>query len=49
MELDLLVFNVLQFVVFVAEAHELMPVAIMPVVEDFSCLELAGMMLLFQI
>ena len=30
-------------------AHELMPVAMIPVVEYFFCLELAVMVLLFQI
>ena len=47
--LELLVLNMLQIVVLVAGAHELVPVALMPVVEYFSCSELAMMMLLFQI
>ena len=40
--------NALIIVVLVAGPHELVPVALMPVVEDSSCSELAVMMLLFQ-
>ena len=48
LELELMVLNMLIIVVLVAGAHELVLVALMPVVEDFSCSELAVMMLLFQ-
>ena len=41
--------NMLRIVLLVAEAHELVSVALMPVMEDFSCSELALMMLRFQI
>ena len=49
MGLELLVLNVLLVLVLVAAAHELVPVALMRVVENISCSELAVMMLLFQI
>ena len=48
-ELELLVLNMLRIVVFVDWEHELVTVALMPVVEYFSCSEIAMMMLLFQI
>ena len=35
MELELPVLNMLQLVLLVSKAHELVPVALMPVVEDF--------------
>ena len=49
LELDLLLLNMLRIVVLVAGAHELVPVALVTVVEAFSCSELAINILLFQI
>ena len=37
LDLELLVLNVLIIVVLVAGAHELVPVALMPVFEDLLC------------
>ena len=48
LQLELLVLNMLTIFVLVAGSHELVPAALMPVVEYFSCSELAVMMLLFQ-
>ena len=48
LELELLVLNFLRMVVLVAGAHELVTFALMMVVEDFLCSEVAVMMLLFQ-
>ena len=48
LELELMVLNVLIIVVLVAGAHELVPIAMMPVVEYLLCSLLAVMVLLLQ-